>query len=166
MSPESFYKGSIQLKRSSLQKRARQLEAEGASLIDVGAMSTAPYLKTHIAAKEEAKRLTLALKAIRSVTKLPLSVDTSRAVPALAAYKAGARILNDVHGLQKDPHLLPLARRFQKVILMAHPNKEDESSLKHPLQDTKRILKASLKVAQTHGLTPQKIILDPGIGFF
>src|SRR5687767_9203138 len=79
VSPESFYKASVQNKKG-IQKAARRLEEEGADMIDIGAMSTAPYLDTRISEDVEAERLSWAVRAVRSATKLPISVDTSRPI--------------------------------------------------------------------------------------
>jgi len=166
VSPESFYKGSIPSKGLSLKEMAHQMEEEGADFLDVGAMSTAPYLKTQISEQEEAKRLEKALRVIKKATKIPISVDTSRAWPARVALQLGATILNDVHGLKKDPDLAHLAKRFQGVILMAHPEGHNENMFSDPLKTISVLWKESLRIAKKHDVPFSKIVLDPGIGFF
>src|SRR5687768_15659082 len=107
-SPESFYPGSIATDPADLSRRAEAMAHHGADLLDVGAMSTAPYKQTAIAADEEARRLAQAIAAVKRATDLPISADTQRALPARAAFDAGATIVNDVSGLADDPALAPL----------------------------------------------------------
>src|SRR5258708_3997244 len=121
-SPESFYQGSVRTSGHDIGRVAAKMQGAGADFIDVGAMSTAPYLDTEISEIEEAKRLYTAVRSIRRHTRIPISADTSRALPAEAALRAGAKILNDVTGLRRDPELRLLAKKFDGVILMAHPS--------------------------------------------
>src|SRR5215468_5658192 len=76
--------------------------------VDVGAMSTAPYLATRISADEEAERLDWAVGLLASKLHVPISADTSRGPAARAALEAGARIINDVSGLTADPEVARL----------------------------------------------------------
>lgn len=162
VSPESFFKGSVKNK-SSITKAARQMEEEGADFIDVGAMSTAPYLKTQISEKEEAERLSWAVALIRKSCRLPISVDTSRHDAALAGLSAGGDILNDISGLQKDPRLLTLLPRLQGLVVMAFPGAK--KSTIRPILQIKNLLQKS--VAKTiNRIDSNRIAIDPGIGFF
>lgn len=164
VSPESFYKGSVWTRISSLARIAREMEKDGADLIDVGAMSTAPYLKTAISEREEARRLARAVRSIRGHVSIPISVDTSRALPAWESFKAGAQILNDVHGLAADPRLGAAAKRAAGFVLMAYPHRP--RTVRDPIRYTRAEFRAVLKRAQRAGLPSDRIVLDPGIGFF
>jgi dihydropteroate synthase len=166
VSPESFYKGSVPRNERALAALAKRLTKEGADMLDVGAMSTAPYLKTKISETEEAKRLSWAVRVIRKNSRLPISADTARFKPALAALNAGASYLNDVTGLHGDPKLANIARRFKGVILMAHPSVFPRLNTSAPIQKIKRILSRAVKTAVRNGVPRSKIIIDPGIGFF
>jgi len=165
VSPESFYKGSVTRNTQQLAAMAKKLTGEGADFIDVGAMSTAPYLKTEISADEEAKRLNWAVSILRKNTKTPISIDTSRFEPALAGLAAGATYLNDVTGLHADKRLAALAKKFKGVILMAHPMALPNKNLK-PIIKVKKILKTAINKATKNGVQRSKIVIDPGIGFF
>ena len=90
-SPESFFKGSVKTTEGQIANTARQMEQDGAHIIDVGAMSTAPYLKTVISADKEIRRMTAAVKAARAECSLPISADTPRAKVAEAAIGRGLR---------------------------------------------------------------------------
>lgn len=166
VSPESFYQGSIASKASAIARKARELTQQGADIIDVGAMSTAPYLKTRIPEHEEAERLSVAVKIIRKNSPLPISIDTSRAHPALAGLRAGATILNDVTGLSGDKNILPLLKKFRGLILMANPVINPRLQLTRPLPHTLALLRAALKKAAAAGYPSSRLVIDPGIGFF
>lgn len=166
VSAESFFKGSIKKNPSSLKKAVQEMEQAGADFIDVGAMSTAPYLKTQISIEEEKKRLCSALEVISKTTKIPLSADTTRSAVAEAALNSGASIINDISGLSADDKMSDVMKKSQGIILMAHPNHLKDKKLTSPVNDTLKIFKLILKKAATAGLNKQKIVLDPGIGFF
>ncbi|MFI4982484.1 MAG: dihydropteroate synthase, partial [Nevskiales bacterium] len=119
VSPESFYGGSVARGRDALQRLARRMVEEGADIIDVGAMTTAPYQQGAIGADEEQRRMRAAVRAIRAVVDVPISVDTQRSRVAAAALDAGAAIINDVSGLGHDPAMGAVAADAGGVILMA-----------------------------------------------
>ncbi len=167
-SPESFYAGSVASGHQAVRDAAERMAAQGADIIDVGAMSTAPYKQTRISAEQEAERLVEAITAVREVTNLPISADTSRTSVALAALDAGADAINDVTGLSGDATLAPLlAARQSGVILMANemqlPKPSDQEQ---PVEATLQCLRQCLSIAHEAGINADDICLDPGIGFF
>jgi len=90
-SPESFYKKTIVSKKHAITLLVRKMEEEGANFIDIGGMSTAPYLSTHVSEKIESQRIIQAIKIIQKVSNLPISVDTCRASVANDALEEGGR---------------------------------------------------------------------------
>ena len=92
-SPESFYKNSIKTTKTKISQTVKQMEEDGAQVIDIGGMSTAPYLKTTITEKQESNRITKAIKIIQNISNIPISVDTCRAAVAQTALENGAEIL-------------------------------------------------------------------------
>ncbi len=164
VSPESFYPGSVHTNLEQIAETAHALASEGADIIDIGAMSTAPYLKTDISITEETERLAQAVEAVASTVSTPISADTKRAQPAQAALSAGARIINDVSGLKNDPAMAPLIARFGAgAILMASEQHPRSGS---PVERIRNALTESLTRAEQAGISEQRIVLDPGIGFF
>lgn len=164
VSPESFYKGSVALDESALRQRAEQMVAEGADMLDVGAMSTAPYLETAIAETEEIRRLTWAIAVLRPFVTLPISVDTKRAKAAVAALEVGAAVINDVSGFRYDPGMAAAAARHaQGAILMAS---EASHGAAEPIATVRTLLQQSLAISEGAGFPRNRIALDPGIGFF
>ncbi len=165
VSPESFYKDSIYKDEASIGLAARKMEVEGADFIDVGAMSTAPYLNTRITEEEEAYRLKIAIRSIKKMCRVPVCADTSRYAPARAALDAGADVLNDISGLRADPKILALAKKFRGVIVMANPAGLRQRS-GNPISSVKNLLSNSVKIALKSGVSESRVAIDPGIGFF
>ena len=164
VSPESFYRGSVHDNPACLVEVARAMVDAGANIIDIGAMSTAPYLKTFIPEDEESARLTWAVSAVAANVRVLVSADTKRATAARAALACGAQIINDVSGLKHDPEMAPLiASSGAGAILMAS---EPVPRLGPPLERITRALQESLEVATQAGILQAQIVLDPGIGFF
>ena len=164
VSPESFYPDSVHTNLEQITETAHALVSEGADIIDIGAMSTAPYLKTDISIAQETERLALAIEAVAGAVSAPISADTKRVQPAQAALSAGARIINDVSGLKNDPAMAPLIARFGAgAILMASEQHPQRGS---PLERIRNALTESLTRAEHAGIPEQQIVLDPGIGFF
>ena len=163
VSPESFFGASIARDRSALIDLAGRMEGESADLLDIGARSTAPYLPTEISESEEVRRIAQAINAVRSVVRVPVSVDTCRAVVARAAIAEGATVINDVTGLSGDPEMASLAASVEGAILMAQ---ENERSQQAPIQMVQRLLRGCLDRARAAGLSERRIVLDPGIGFY
>ena len=163
VSPESFYAGSVRVDAPPLRDAAQQAAAEGADILDIGAMSTAPYLKTKIPVAEEVRRMTWALEIVQGVTELPLCADTTRGPVAAAALAAGARIINDVTGLRGDRAMADTAVQAEGVVVVAsQPAGTDAVQL--PI--VRRLLAESLKRAADVGIPAERIVIDPGIGFF
>jgi dihydropteroate synthase len=163
VSPESFYGGSVAHSRRALQRLAERMVVEGADLLDIGAMSTAPYVKGAISEGEECRRLVAAVQAVRGVVDVPISVDTQRGAVAAAGLDAGAAVINDVSGLRSDPAMAAVARQAAGVILMAS---EEKASREPPARMVAFLLRGCLQRARAAGIVQQRIVLDPGIGFF
>ncbi len=163
VSPESFYSGSVARSRQALQRRAEQMVREGADILDLGAMSTAPYRQGHITEDEEVRRIDTAVRAVRAAVSVPISVDTQRSRVAAAALAAGADIVNDVSGLGTDPAMGAVARRARGVILMAN---ETAPSRARPTALVAAHLRRCLARAGAARIAASRIVLDPGIGFF
>jgi dihydropteroate synthase len=163
VSPESFYPGSVHADPAELREAALRAVEQGADLIDLGAMSTAPYGHGTISAREECQRLTRALEVVAAAVEVPLSADTTRAEVARAALTSGARIVNDVTGLAGDPGMAAVAAAAEGVILVAA---EGAARRRWSLADVRGLLRAALARAREGGVSRSRIVLDPGIGFF
>ena len=163
-SPESFYKKSISTSRQRIVDAIHVMEDDGADFIDIGGMSTAPYLSTMVSEKTEANRIVNAIKIIQQKTNLPISVDTCRATVANEALELGVDIINDVTGLKYDPMMPKIIEKYcPSLILCAYDKKIITGNQLH---ETKQLLKKSLEIAKSAKIPKTKIVLDPAIGFF
>ena len=163
-SPESFYKKSVKTSKTYIKNMAKLMENQGADFIDVGGMSTAPYLSTIVSEKIESKRILNAIKIIQNFTNLPISVDTCRASVARDALENGVEIINDISGLKYDNKMQDVISDFSpSLILCAFDSKIVQGN---PVTYTKKLLRDSLKIAKKSQIPSDKIVLDPAIGFF
>ncbi len=165
VSPESFYRGSVSAGRVAIRDRARRYVDEGADFIDIGAMSTAPYLETRIEEDEERRRMVGAVETVAGAVSVPISADTSRSGVASAALEAGAAIVNDVRGLRGDG-MCEVAATAQAVILMASPRDEVRRRPLDPIEIVTADLRAATERASAGGVRADRIVLDPGVGFY
>ena len=163
-SPESFYKKSINTSRTKIKNAVIQMENDGADFIDVGGMSTAPYLSTMISEKIESKRVLDAIKIIQNSTNLPISVDTCRSNVAKIALENDVEIINDISGLKYDKNMKNVISKFQPSLILCAYN--SKTILGNSINSTKKLFKTSLKIAKDCQVPDKKIVLDPAIGFF
>lgn len=164
VSPESFYSGSVVTDADRLLHAARRMAEAGAAWLDVGAMSTAPYLEARIPEAQEADRLYWAVGLLASKLDVPVCADTARTLAARAALESGARLLNDVSGLA-DPGMAPLAAEAGVgLVLMASPSAAVHAG--DPVDTVRAALAGSLAKARAAGVRDDRILVDPGIGFF
>jgi len=163
-SPESFYKKSVNTTKTDIKNSVKQMENEGADFIDVGGMSTAPYLSTTVSEKVESKRILDAIKIIQNISNLPISVDTCRAKVARDALEHGVEIINDISGLKYDKKMQDVVSEFvPSLILCAYDSKTISGNA---VTITKKLLMESLKIAKKSHVPSEKIVIDPAIGFF
>lgn len=166
VSPESFYPGSVVTGADHLLRAAETMAAAGAAFIDVGAVSTAPYLAAGIEESEEADRLGWAIDLLVTKLGLLVSADTSRRRPARAALDAGARIINDVTGLTGDAEMAREIGGRPDVGLILMASERDARGARDPIACVTGMLAWSLAVAGAAGIDTSRIVVDPGIGFF
>jgi dihydropteroate synthase len=163
-SSESFYKKSISTSKQEISDAVCRMDMEGADFIDVGGMSTAPYLATMISEKTEITRVTKAIKIIQQVSNLPISVDTCREGVAKEALELGVDIINDVTGLKYDPMMSKIIEKYCPSLILCAYSKKIMTG--NQLYNTKQLLDESLKIAKSANIPKTKIVLDPAIGFF
>ena len=163
-SPESFYKKSITTKKNDIKNSIKQMEIEGADFIDIGGMSTAPYLSTIVSEKVETRRILDAIKIVQNISNLPISIDTCRSDVAKNALEYGVDIINDISGLKFDKNMKAVISKFNpSLILCAYSSKSVSGN---DVILTKKLLSESLKIVKKSNISSKKIVLDPAIGFF
>jgi len=166
VSPESFYKESISIGKKIISERAREIEDEGADIIDIGAMSTAPYLDTAISVEKEIERMRYSIKAVKEVCRIPISVDTPRAEVAEDSVELGVDLINDVTGLKYDERMKEIVFLSKLPVIVGAYGKKSNTYMSGDILETTEILQESLDLAHETGISDNKIIIDPLIGFF
>jgi dihydropteroate synthase len=172
VSPESFYRGSVKITTGSISRSAINMEHEGADIIDIGGMSTAPYLENVIPVEKEMKRVKRAIKIVRKNCKLPISADTPRSAVAREAIKLGVDCLNDITGLKYDENMARvIAESDLPVIVGAYGSNniiksQSKSTVTGRISSTIKLLKDSINIAKKMGIGNNRIIIDPSVGFF
>jgi len=163
VTPDSFSDGGQFIAPERALAQARRMIAEGADIIDIGAESTRPYGAQPISADEELKRLQPILPEVVSLG-IPVSIDSMKSAVVAWALDAGAAIVNDVWGLQRDPEMARLlAARHSPVIIMHNRCNVDADI--DIMKDITAFFARSLEIAAKAGISSDRIVLDPGIGF-
>ncbi|TCT08329.1 dihydropteroate synthase [Tepidamorphus gemmatus] len=163
VTPDSFSDGGRFNRLDAAVAQARKMAAEGADIIDVGGESTRPgYLP--IDADEELARVLPVLEAIVPIVGIPVSIDTRKSAVARAALRAGARMVNDIWGLQRDPTLAELAAEADVETIAMH-NRDTVDPAIDIIDDMLRFFEVTIDIARRAGIREDRLILDPGIGF-
>jgi dihydropteroate synthase len=164
VTPDSFSDGGQFFDPQRAIAQARRMVAEGADILDIGAESTRPYGgASPVTADEEWRRLTPVLPAVVALG-VPVSIDTMKAEVATRALAAGAGIVNDVWGLQRDPDMARVVATHAVPIVIMH-NREAADPGIDIMVDIAAFFSRSLDIAARAGIAREHIVLDPGIGF-
>lgn len=164
VTPDSFFDGGKFAAADAAIALAERLVAEGAAMLDVGGQSTRPGYE-EISTADEIARVAPVIAALVSRVSVPVSIDTYKPDVARAALRAGAHLLNDVHGLQRAPELAQLAAEFGCPVIVMHNDSAFPEFHGDPIEGIRAFLRRSLDIAAGAGLEPGRVILDPGIGF-
>ena len=163
-SPESFYKKSIKSTKSEISKYLLEMEENGVNIIDIGGMSTAPYLKTIVSEKTESERITKTIKIIQNLSNIPISIDTCRASVAKDALELGVDVINDISGLKYDVNMPKIIEKYGSSVILCSYSKELVKG--NLISATKKLLNESIMIAKNAEISKDKIVVDPAIGFF
>lgn len=161
--PDSFSDGGQFIDPDRAVEQALRMLSEGASIIDVGGESTRPGA-TPVSPEQEQARILPVISALAKASDTLISVDTYREETARLAVAAGAHIVNDVWGLQREPGIANLAAETGAGLVIMHTGRERE---KNPdvIADQFEFLEKSLQIARQAGVADNQILLDPGFGF-
>jgi dihydropteroate synthase len=164
VTPDSFSDGGRFLDPSRAIAHAKQMVAEGADIVDVGAESTRPYGNPEsVATSDEISRLTPVLGAVVGLGST-ISIDTLKSSVAAWALEQGASVMNDVWGLQGDPGMATLAAKRGVPIIVMHNRDKADADI-DIVDDVMAFFARSLEIAAQAGIARDQIVLDPGIGF-
>ncbi len=169
VTPDSFSDGGNYYTVQAAVDRAKQLEDAGADMIDIGGESTRPYSQP-VDQADEVQRIAPVLERLQGAISIPISIDTTKASVARIAIDLGAKIINDVSGLEADEQMIDVARETQAGICAMHrqgtpQNMQDNPSYENCTLEILEYLRQRDTSLTKAGIAPERICLDPGIGF-
>ena len=162
VTPDSFSDGGKYNRIDDALFHTEQMIKEGADIIDVGGESTRPGY-TRISDEEEIERTVPVVEQIKKNFDIPVSIDTYKSGVALANAGAGADLINDIWGLKYDGKLAEVIRETGTVCCLMH--NRDNTDYQNFMEDMKEDLRETIRLAKEAGISDDKIILDPGVGF-
>lgn len=163
VTPDSFSDGGRYTSVEAALVHALRMIEEGVDIIDVGGESTRPGA-TEVSLDEEMARVVPVIENLVSNGVPPISIDTYKATTAEAALKAGAAIVNDVWGLQREPDIASVAAAHGAPVIVMHNRTDIDPSI-DIIDDMKTFFGRSLDIARKAGIPDDHVILDPGVGF-
>jgi len=169
VTPDSFSDGGRWYSEATLEARIAQLLAEGVDIIDVGGESTRPFANP-VSAAEELGRVIPAIRKIRERGAIPISIDTTKAVVAREALAAGATMINDISALRHDPEMIEVVRSYAGPVIIMHMQGVPGDMQVAPcyadvVTEINAFFTERIGWMERHGISRDRIIIDPGIGF-
>ncbi|MEL7035380.1 MAG: dihydropteroate synthase [Cyanobacteria bacterium J06592_8] len=173
VTPDSFSDGGQFNTLESALTQARQMVNAGADIIDIGGQSTRPGSE-QISLEEELNRVIPVVELLRSqsdrLAKIPLSIDTTRAIVAEKAIAVGADLVNDISGGTFEPEILSVVAELGVPIILMHirgtpKTMQQLTDYQDLIGEMSQFFQAQIQASQSAGIDPRRIILDPGIGF-
>ncbi|EWM52292.1 dihydropteroate synthase [Ruminococcus flavefaciens] len=163
VTPDSFSDGGRFDRIDKALEHTEQMIAEGMDIVDIGGESTRPGY-TMISAEEETERVVPVIEAIKQRFDIPVSLDTYKYKVAEAGIAAGADLINDIWGLRYDSgEMAELIARTGAACCLMH--NRDNSDYKSFMEDMTADMRITLGIAEKAGISPDRIIIDPGVGF-
>lgn len=168
LTPDSFSDGGLFTNKDSALNHVTQMINDGAQIIDVGGESTRPGA-AEISVDEECQRVIPVIKAIREISDIPVSIDSSKTKVMKEAVIAGASMINDVNALRAEG-AVELAAKLDVPVCLMHMQglprtMQHTPSYKNVVQEVKDFLKQRIDVCVNAGIKHNNIIIDPGFGF-
>jgi dihydropteroate synthase len=168
VTPDSFSDGGLSMDREAAVARGVAIAAEGADIVDVGGESTRPG-SDPVSGAEERDRVVPVIEALVERVDVPVSIDTRKADVAAAALEAGASIVNDVSG-GRDPERFEVVKTSGAGMVLMHMLGEPKTMQQAPhyedvVAEVKEYLRERVEAAEFAGILPDRLVVDPGIGF-
>ena len=169
VTPDSFSDGGRFISPRHAVESAKKMIEDGADIIDIGGESSRPGADP-VSADEELERVIPVVQGVADETKAIVSVDTCKAVVADQALQAGADMINDVTALRGDPEIVHLVAQADASIILMHMQGDPRTMQQKPtytnlIDEISLFLQESIEFAESNGVSPRRIIIDPGIGF-
>ncbi|MDA2934937.1 dihydropteroate synthase [Acidobacteria bacterium AH-259-D05] len=169
ITPDSFFDGGRFLERSQAIERCLELAEKGADILDLGGESSRPGAQP-VSSEEELNRILPVLQEVRKKVSILISVDTYKAAVAQEAFKEGADLVNDISAFRFDSQLPQVIRKWDAAVVLMHMRGTPESMQEIPasediLGEIQMDLQAAVSKAAEIGISKERIVIDPGIGF-
>lgn len=169
VTPDSFSDGNIYSTVEKAVERALEMEAEGADIVDIGGESTRPNAGP-VDHDEELRRIMPVLEKLAGRLSIPISVDTFKSAVAKEALEAGAEIVNDISGLTFDERMAEVVASTGAGLVIMHTrgrpaDMQKDTAYGSLIAEVTASLRGSLSLAEAAGVKPDKVVVDPGIGF-
>lgn len=169
ITPDSFSDGGKFLDPERALEQAIQMQEEGADILDIGAESTRPGSQ-EVTIEEENRRLFPILNKIASKIQIPISMDTRKATIAQMAIDHGISLINDVSGFQFDSRMIPLLQKTEIPAILMHSRGTPETMSRQNqydsiVKDVLLFFEKRLRDLEKNGISREKLLIDPGIGF-
>jgi len=168
VTPDSFSDGGLFVKKEAALSYVEKMILEGADIIDIGGESTRPGA-SDVSVDEECQRVIPLINAIREISDIPISIDTSKTQVMQQAIHAGASMINDVNALQADGAMALAAELNVPVCIMHMQGKprtmQHTPSYKNVVSEVKEFLQQRIDACIAAGINKNNISIDPGFGF-
>jgi dihydropteroate synthase len=169
VTPDSFYDGGVIKDKRDAIRRAVRMADDGADIIDVGGESTRPGA-AEVSTDEELSRVIPVIDAIAKRVRIPISVDTRKSAVAEEAIRHGASMINDVSGLNHDAGMALVAARYGVPVILMHMRStprdmQTKTDYRDVVRDVMEELGSAVRRAVSSGISKDRIVIDPGIGF-
>jgi len=169
ITPDSFSDGGKYYNLENAIEYALELISQGVDIIDVGGESTRPGAKA-ISLDDEISRVIPVIKSIRSVSSIPISIDTYKSEVAQKALDSGANIINDISGLKFDSKMIDIVKEYNVPIVIMHIkgtplNMQVNPHYDNIIDEIMSYFEKRINFCLDYGIPKTHIILDPGIGF-
>jgi len=169
VTPDSFYDGGLYAQPTAAVKRGLQMEADGADIIDIGGESSRPGARS-IPIQEEIDRVIPVIEGIRKRSDVMISVDTTKGRVAAEALSAGATMVNDISALRFDPEMPATIARSGAAVVLMHmlgtpKTMQHAPTYEDVVEEIRSFLAERIRYAEEGGVSRDRIVIDPGIGF-
>lgn len=164
LTPDSFSDGGDFVDLAQALQHFHQMVQAGATIIDIGGESTRPG-HVPISVAEEIARVVPFIEQVRGETRALISIDTSKSEVAAAALLAGADIVNDVWGAQRDPQMAAVIGQYGAACILMHNRAAEEAGVGDVIEAIRVYFEKSIARVRAEGVRDDAILLDPGLGF-
>ena len=162
VTPDSFSDGGKYNDMDRALRHVEEMMEEGMDILDIGGESTRLGY-TLLSDEEEIHRVVPVIEKVKTEFNIPISLDTYKSAVAKAGLQAGADLINDIWGLKYDENMAGVIADFQVPCCLMH--NRNEAVYADYMEDVLKDLKETLDIAEKAGISKEKIILDPGVGF-